>query len=77
VGVGLCNNLAFGCNIKPYVILDVSLNMLNFGHKWMPHCVVFGDGVMLAPFGAATKPRASCGTRHKAVLLGTRWYRGG
>jgi hypothetical protein len=25
--------------------------------------------------GAATKPRASCGRAHKAVLLGTRWYR--
>jgi hypothetical protein len=22
-----------GCNIEPYVILDVCLNMLNFGHK--------------------------------------------
>ena len=30
----------------------------------------------LAIYGAMTKPRASCGCTHKAVLLGTRWYRG-
>ena len=30
----------------------------------------------LAIYGAATKPRASCGCTHKDVLLGTRWYRG-
>ena len=30
----------------------------------------------LAIYGAVTKPRASCGCTHKAVLLVTRWYRG-
>ena len=30
----------------------------------------------LAIYGAVMKPRASCGCTHKAVLLGTRWYRG-
>jgi len=29
----------------------------------------------LVIYGAATKPRASCGSRHMAVLLGTRRYR--
>jgi hypothetical protein len=70
VGVGLCNKLTLGCNHEPYVVLDVCLNMLNFGHKG---CLIVLRSVMvsrLVTFGAATKPRASCGAQHKVVLLG-------
>jgi hypothetical protein len=51
--------------------------MLNFGHKG---CLIVLCSVMvsrLVSSGGVTKPMASCGVRHKVVLLGMRWYQGG
>jgi sensor c-di-GMP phosphodiesterase-like protein len=48
-------------------------------HLFMPHGFVIGCVVMvlwLTTYGAATKPRASCGRAHMVELLSTRWYHG-
>jgi hypothetical protein len=56
---------SLGCNIKPYVTLDVCLNTLNLGHVGflIVLCSVMVSRLVLSV--AATKPRASCGTWHK------------
>ena len=57
-------SLHSACSYDSIYALEISLR-----------CVI-SNGVMSSNYGAATKPRASCGARHKVVLLGTRWYRG-
>jgi hypothetical protein len=62
---------SLGCNIKPYVILDVCLNTLNSGHVGflIVLCSVMVSRLVYS--SAVTKPRASCGVWHK-VCCSTR-----
>jgi hypothetical protein len=48
----------------------------NSWHVRIPHGVCSVMVLRLVLHGATTKPRASCGARHKVVLLGTRRYQG-
>jgi hypothetical protein len=58
-----------------YPILDDAVSTCLIHDTWgllMGVCSVMV--LQLVPHGAMTKPKASCGTRHKVVLLGTRMY---
>jgi hypothetical protein len=54
-----------GCNIEPYVILDVCLNTLNSGHVGFLVVLSLVMVSRLVLSGAVMKSRASCGAQHK------------